>query len=140
MQSRTIARIVKAVSINGSMSFSVANSQMADEKLSSVQPRSAPFVAQNARIQDALRTSAAASTATNNWWRTNNGKITVVNPLKGRELRRSAANQPQWADWKATRGGEVIDVAALERERQRKIAGVGLVVFVALWLLFLVAV
>lgn len=116
------------------------DAQMSDESLTSVQPHSAPFAAQNARIQDALRSSAAASTATNNWWRTDTGKITVVNPLKGRELRRSAANQPRWTDWKATRGAEVIDVAEIERERQRKVAGVGLVVLVALWLLFLVAV
>lgn len=117
-----------------------AHAQMYEVNLSSVQPRTAPFAEQNARIQEAHRTSAAASTATNNWWRTDTGRITVVNPLRGRELRRSAAHQPRWADWKATRGGEVIDVAAIERERQRKVAGIVLVVLVALWLLFLVAV
>lgn len=113
---------------------------MLDEGVSSVQPREAAFAAHNARVQDALRTSAAASTATNNWWRTEAGHISVVNPLSGRALRRAARRQPRWADWKATRGGAVVDVAARERERQRRAAVAGLAAVLALWLLFLYAV
>lgn len=109
---------------------------MAHEGLTSVQPREAPFAAHNARTQAALRTSAAASTATNNWWRTEAGHISVVNPLSGRALRRAAARQPRWEDWKATRGGDDVDVAALVSVRRRRGVLLSALIAAALWLLW----
>lgn len=105
-----------------------------------MQPRHEALEAYNTRLQETLRTTAAASTATNNWWRTTGGRVTVVNPVTGREMRRRAWRQPAWEDWEATRNGEVVDVVGIQRDRRRKRGLVGLAGLMAMTLLYLCAV
>lgn len=109
---------------------------MIDEKLSSVQPLEAPFTAHNAKVQEFLRGTTVANTVTNNWWRTESGHISVMNCVDGRQLRREAAKQPLWNDWKVTRGSVVVDVAEIVRERKRRNAVLGVVVLALLWLVY----
>lgn len=60
--------------------------EIVDYGLSSLQPTVDAFKAHNASVQAQLATSAPASQLTANWWRTDDGHVTVPNPDVGCEL------------------------------------------------------
>ncbi|KAL1407865.1 hypothetical protein Q8F55_007301 [Vanrija albida] len=110
--------------------------ELVDYGVSSVQPREAPFKAHNAKVQNYLKHSAAATKATNNWWRTDEGLITVVNPQAGLAEWWSKLST-KWSDWdavKAVKGPDgktrlqKVDVNGIKRRRRvLKLAVVGAV-------------
>lgn len=78
-----------------------------------------------------------ASPATNNWWRTDTGLVTVVNPLTSRELWRQAAKQPVWEDWRAAKGAQVVDMVRVVRSRHLRTSAIVLVTLVVACILYL---
>lgn len=103
-----------------------------------MQPKDGPFKAHNKRVQESLAASSAASPDTNTWWRTERGLITVINPLTGRELWRSASAPLLWGHWavQRLRDGKVEEVdlgARVARRRARNIAIAGAVLGLVAW-------